>query len=403
MVKLWETLSRFKKVRIMLVGDFVLDAYTIGKVRRISPEAPVPVLQVEKEEDRPGCAGNAALNLLSLGAEVIAVGRIGDDAAGAKLKQALAREGVDISGLVREKGYQTPVKNRLIADNQQMMRVDFEKISSLPQNLEEEVVKCMEEQIASVKVIAISDYAKGFLTPTLLKKIFSLAKKHQIPTLVDPKGKDFSKYKGATLIKPNLGEAVLASGLTSESPLDLIAKKLLQETNAEAFLITRSQEGISVYHKNGSREDFPVHAREVKDVTGAGDTVLAMLGVALANEFPIHDATSLANIAAGVAIEHFGCACVTLSEVARRLLHADPKNKIFEAPGFALQLTTKDRPITTVEIEGEKGFTSDIFKKIRKFGSEKKGDLVLHVHGSEDPDFLHLLASLQEVDFVVKK
>lgn len=404
MVKLVETLNRLHPTKVMVVGDFMLDAYTIGKVKRISPEAPVSVLQVEREEDRPGGAGNAALNLLSLGTEVIVVGRVGNDTAGIKLREALSKEGINVEGLIVENGYQTPVKNRIIAENQQMMRLDFEKTTPLPLDLEEEILKVIKELLQDVKVIAISDYAKGFLTKSLLHKIFALAKSLNIPTIVDPKGIDFSKYKGATIIKPNLGEAIQASGLSADSTLDVIGAKLLQETQAEAFFITCSADGIAVFQKNQARQDFPVHVKEVNDVTGAGDTVLAMLAASVANDFHLHDAAALANIAAGIAIEHFGCARVSLSEVARRLLNQDSRNKIFDEEHlFALHMAVKGRPFTLLSIEGSLGMTSAIFKSIRQLASEKAGDLIVYVRDHLDPDFLHLLASLQEIDFIIIK
>jgi len=167
MVKLSGMLSRFSPVRVLVIGDFMLDTYTTGKVKRISPDAPVSVLHVQKEESRPGGAGNVVLNLVSLGAKVLAVGRIGYDPAGEELRDALEREGVDIENLILQKGYKTPVKNRLIADAQQILRVDFETVSGLSEQMEQDVLERLPPLMEKVQIIAISDYGKGFLSRPL--------------------------------------------------------------------------------------------------------------------------------------------------------------------------------------------------------------------------------------------
>src|SRR5271170_7527422 len=211
MVKLSGMLSRFFPVSVLVIGDFMLDTYTTGKINRISPEAPVSVLHVQKEESRPGGAGNVALNLLSLGAKVYTVGRIGNDYAGDELKDALEKEGIDIEHLIFQKGYKTPVKNRLIADAQQVLRVDFETVTSLPEQLEEWIIERLSPLIDKVQIVAISDYGKGFLSRNLLQQVIQISNSKGIPVIVDPKGDDFSKYAGATVIKPNLQEVYIAS------------------------------------------------------------------------------------------------------------------------------------------------------------------------------------------------
>lgn len=193
MVKLSGMLSRFSPVRVLVIGDFMLDTYTTGKVKRISPEAPVSVLHVQKEESRPGGAGNVVLNLVSLGAKVIAVGRIGYDVAGEQLRDSLESEGVDTENIFLQKGYKTPVKNRLIADAQQVLRVDCETVSSLPESIEEQVLERLSPILDKVNIVAISDYGKGFLSKALLKKIIEMSREKEIPVIVDPKGDDFSK------------------------------------------------------------------------------------------------------------------------------------------------------------------------------------------------------------------
>ncbi len=406
MVKLSGMLSRFSPVRVLVIGDFMLDTYTTGKVKRISPEAPVSVLHVQKEESRPGGAGNVVLNLVSLGAKVIAVGRIGYDLAGEQLRDSLESEGVDTENIFSQKGYKTPVKNRLIADAQQVLRVDFETVSSLSESVEEQVLDRLSPVLDKVNIVAISDYGKGFLSRSLLKKIIEMAREKEIPVIVDPKGDDFSKYHGATVIKPNLTEAYAAAKLPAEENLESVASNILKNCGSEMLLITRSEAGISLFNSSGHRVDFPVRSKEVKDVTGAGDTVLAMISVALANELDIRYGAQLANIAAGMAIERLGCARINISEMAERLLEYDVENKIFDEEHlYALQQALKGKRYSVLGLDSRQGMSTTLFRSLRKLASrdsEKK--LIVYVRDNDpDEEFVSLLSSLAEVDFIVLK
>lgn len=310
----------FERKRVLVVGDLMLDVYTVGEVERISPEAPVPVLRVQEENHRAGGAGNAILNLLSLGMEVIALGRVGDDRAGRHFLEAMAKEDVDTRGIVTDPAFQTPMKNRMIATGQQLVRIDYEHPSLLDSSLEKEIVKMLPQLLEGIEIVAISDYAKGFLTPTLLAEVIGEAQCREIPVIVDPKGMDFSRYGGATLIKPNLAEAIAAAGLGMEATLDEVAARILEEVGIETVVVTRSKEGISIFNRHAGRKDFPAHVHEVKDVTGAGDTVLAVMTAALANRLDVAEAANLANLAAGIAIERIGCARISLAELTSRLV-----------------------------------------------------------------------------------
>ncbi len=406
MVKLCGMLSRFSPIRVLVIGDFMLDTYTAGKVKRISPEAPVSVLHVQKEESLPGGAGNVALNLISFGAKVIAVGRIGFDAAGDELRNSLEREGVDVDNLLLQKGYKTPVKNRLIADAQQILRVDFESQSLLPSQMEEEVLEKLPLLMDKVQIVAISDYAKGFLSRSLLEKIIQMASTKQIPVIVDPKGTDFFKYSGATVLKPNLSEAYAAAKLPQEASLDQVAHAILQTCGVEMLIVTRSEAGISLFNKAGQQFDFPVRSKEVKDVTGAGDTVLSMISIALANQLDIKYAVQLANIAAGMAIERLGCARIHLSEMAQRLLEFDVENKIFDEEHlFALQQVLKGKRYTVLGVDSQQGMSTALFRSLRKLSSrEPEKKLIVYVCDNDpDEEFVSLLSSLAEVDFIVLK
>ena len=313
-------LEQFQRKKILVVGDFMLDVYTLGQVARISPEAPVPVLLVAHEERRPGGAGNTILNLVSLGMEVVAVGRVGDDPAGRTFLEEMAKEGVDTQGVFCDSSFQTPLKNRMIASGQQIVRVDYEHPTPLHPQMEKELLATLPKLLDDVQVIAISDYAKGLLTQSFLANIIQIAKRRSIPIIVDPKGQDFKRYQGATLIKPNLAEAIAAAGLGREATLEEIACRILQDTGVEILILTRSRDGISIFSRLGNRQDFPAFLHEVKDVTGAGDTVLAVITAALANAMNLTDAARLANVAAGIAIERVGCARISLAELSARLL-----------------------------------------------------------------------------------
>lgn len=403
MVKLAHTFRSFRPFRALVLGDFMLDTYTTGRVKRVSPEAPVLVMEVLKQESRPGGAGNVVLNLATLGGHVYAVGRIGADAEGQLLLNKMASEGVDTQALKIEPTYQTPVKNRLIADSQQLLRVDVETISSLHTEWEEALLEQLKGLIPKVDVVALSDYGKGFLTPRLIAAAIQEAKKASIPVIVDPKGIEFAKYQGATILKPNLSEAYAAAKLPLSAPLEQVAKQILHIADADWLLITRSEAGISVFDRTGNRSDFPVHSKEVKDVTGAGDTVLATICMALASGLDIHVASQLANIAAGLSIERLGCVQVTLSELARRLLEIDAETKIFdENHTYALHQVLKGRRYALLVLEKEQMMTATLFRTIRELSQKEDQELIIYVRDSHPDDaFIHLLSSLQEVDYII--
>ncbi len=404
--KLSGIFSRLSPVRVLVIGDFMYDTYTTGKVRRISPEAPVSVLHVLREESLPGGAGNVALNLISLGASVVAVGRVGHDAAGKNIVQALTDEGVNTDGMIFQNQFQTPVKNRLIADAQQVLRVDFENITPIPEQVEQEVIEKLPLLLQDVNIISISDYGKGFLSRFLLMGVIEMAKARNIPIIIDPKGDDFTKYQGATVLKPNLQEAYDAAKLTREASLEQVAEVLFKKVTVDMLMITRSEAGISLFTRDGKRLDFPVRSKEVKDVTGAGDTVLAMVSVALGNQLDIKYGAQLANIAAGIAIERLGCARINLSDLAVRLLEYDVDNKVFDEEHlFALQEALKNKRYFVLGLYSAEGMTTALFRSIRKLSlRDQDAKLIVYIR-DENPDeeIISLLASLAEVDFVVLK
>jgi len=403
MVRLTGSFSQLRPCKVLVAGDLLLDTYTIGKTRRISPEAPVVVVQVQSELSLPGGAGNVILNLRSMGAWVVPICRVGPDANGDLLLETLKEEVVDLRGIVRQNGYATPVKNRVIAENQQIVRVDYETIVPLPENLEQQIIDQLPERLKGVDVIAISDYGKGFLTKTLLTALIDLGRKRNIPIIADPKGTDFAKYKHSTVIKPNLSEAYAAANLPPDAPLEAVAPKVLQMSQSDVLMVTRSEAGISLFFKEGHRKDFPVKVKEVKDVTGAGDTVLAMLTCAMASGLSIDAAAQLSNVAAGIAIERLGCARVNLSDLARRLLESDVANKVFDEEHlYALQQALQGRRCALLGLSGKQGLSTSIFKAIHSLSNREGWDLLVFVTDPEPPqEFIEMLSALHDVDFIL--
>lgn len=403
MGKLAGTLSHFQPISALVVGDFMLDTYTTGRVRRISPEAPVPVMEVIKQEARPGGAGNVVLSLLALGAHVMAAGRIGDDSEGKTITALFDEAGIDHSCLLIEREYRTPIKNRLIADSQQLLRVDREKVVPISPLFEKKLFQRLQRALKHVQVIALSDYGKGGLTPTLIADLIALARQENIPIIVDPKGIDFVKYRHATILKPNLSEAYAAVKMESKEPLEAVAAKILQITEVDYLLITRSEAGISLFDRSMQRWDFPVRSKEVIDVTGAGDTVLAVVSAALANGLDLATAVQLANIAAGIAIERLGCAQITLAELTCRLLEFDCDSKVYdECHAFALSQVLKGRRYSLLVLSKGQKMSNALFRTLRTLKGDSREHVVVYVRGAHaDDEFVHLLSSLQEVDTII--
>ncbi len=403
MVKLFNSFKKLQSKKIIVIGDLMLDTYTMGDASRISPEAPVVVLRVHKEEKRAGGAGNAALCLKELNQNVKLIGRIGDDAAGKTLLDLFKEEGFSASGIFTQKNYQTPLKNRVIANNQQIIRVDREDATDLPELLEEKIINDLPTLLENVDLIAISDYGKGFLTKTLLSAIISYAKEKNIPTVIDPKGVDYSKYRGAFLIKPNLKEVYIASNLTPDHSLETAAQKVLETTGSEYLFVTKSDKGISIFSKEMAREDFPVVPRDIVDVTGAGDTVLAILSASIANGLSLNESAHLSNLAAGLAVQRFGCAAVTLSEIANLLLSEGVENKIYDEEHlYALKEALKGKKSALIEINSKNGITIETLNLIRQVKRKNDWQLLIYIDDLDPPqEFLDALASLHDVDYII--
>ena len=306
---------RKKRPNIVVIGDLMIDHYIWGSCERISPEAPVQVVNVNRENSVLGGAGNVINNLLSLGADVSIYSVVGDDANATEMNKMLTEIEPKTLSLVTEEGRRTTKKSRIIASNQQVIRYDDETTLDIAQQSEILLLDALEKNISLYEMVILSDYGKGLLTPTLTKNIIALAKKLNKPILVDPKGRDYSKYKGATLLTPNKKEASLAMqiDICDDASLDKAIQKLKSDIELEYSIITLSEDGMALL--DDEVKTIPTVAREVYDVTGAGDTVIASLGVALASGLNIEEACDFSNKAAAVVVAKVGSATVTLNEI----------------------------------------------------------------------------------------
>ncbi|PMQ01420.1 MAG: D-glycero-beta-D-manno-heptose-7-phosphate kinase [Dictyoglomus sp. NZ13-RE01] len=303
--------------RIGVIGDIMLDEYIMGKVTRISPEAPVPIVEMEQEFSVLGGAGNVANNIKSLGGEVILFGVIGNDEGGKKILNLL-RERKIMEELIIDENRPTTTKTRIIALNQQVVRVDREKKESISQEIEEKIINSLENKIKNLDGIVISDYLKGVLTFNLTQKIIRLAKKEGKFIIVDPKGRDYSKYLGATLITPNEKEAQIATNSDENFNIKEIAEKLFDIVKGDGVLITRGEKGMFLYQAE-SQVFIPALASQVRDVTGAGDTVVATLALALSGGANLLEASILSNLSASITVRKLGTAVVTPEELKQIL------------------------------------------------------------------------------------
>ena len=314
---LTELVTAFAGKRVAIVGDVMLDEYIWGKVRRISPEAPVPVVEVERRTFRLGGAANTAANVLSLGGRALVGSVAGQDPARERLRELLHAGGADVHGLLGDPERRTTTKTRIIAHSQQVVRLDDEHRTPLPVALEDALLAWVEAQQGSVDAFLLSDYAKGVVTPRLAQRYIGLARAAGKPVLVDPKGTDFLKYRGASLLKPNLHEVerFLNRELHGEDDVREAGQRLLELLPGSAVLVTRGAEGMTLFRKG----HLPVHiasaARSVFDVTGAGDTVASTLALALAAGAPLERAATVATRAAGIVVGKVGTAHVTPQEL----------------------------------------------------------------------------------------
>ena len=331
-------INRFQKVKTLVIGDIMLDKFMYGTVSRISPEAPVPVFKYAHEKLMLGGAGNVVANLMALGCQTTFIGIVGNDKEGRQISKLLQHTGAR-SHLLKLNDYSSIVKTRLIASNHHLLRIDQEEIIPVISDLLPKFYKILTQAIKGVDIVLVSDYNKGILTLQTAQMIIDICKHLHKPVVVDPKGVDYSKYHGATLVKPNLKEFSEATGQTYHPDTDDFhqhvlqgAKKLFDAYHIDNLIITLSEYGMVSVSKQGDLIQIPTQAKEVFDVSGAGDTTLATLGAALGAGMPINQDMSLANIAAGIVVGKVGTATASISELKNELSRQTPADMWYQYP-----------------------------------------------------------------------
>jgi len=320
-VGLADILKGFPGQRILVLGDVILDWYWWGQASRLSPEAPVPVVRKQRTTLQPGGAGNTAANLAALGAHVSLFGVTGSDAHAADLRNSLAAQGVETTGLIADAGRPTTTKTRVIAAHQQVVRVDEEDTGPISEAIVADVLKAVMTDLGSAAAIVISDYAKGFLTPPLLEAVIAEARRAGKRVFVDPKGADAVRYQGAFLLKPNRLELSLLTGLPSGTHAEILAagSRLAGKMPGTHILVTEGDEGMTLFLETQPPEHIASTPRQVFDVTGAGDTVLATITMAVTAGASWSQAMQLATEAAGIAIGKMGSVAVSLNDLQKNL------------------------------------------------------------------------------------
>ena len=326
--ELLKILDRIDTAAVLVVGDVMLDRYWSGKASRISPEAPVPVVALDKVTNIPGGAANVAANIAGLGAKVYLAGVVGSDTSGNDLRNALAARNIPDEYIVASPSRCTTTKTRVLVHNQQIARVDEETDRPLEDSDETAVLAKIEKALPHVHAVVLSDYAKGCLTDTLISQTIRLAREAGKTVIVDPKSRDLTKYNGATLLTPNLAETLAAAGIDKggEDRADEAAATILSRTDTGSLLVTLGEHGMKLYRRDSEPVHFPSAARQVFDVTGAGDTVVAFLAAALSAGAQMHAAISFANIGAGLAVEKVGTSVITPAELHTAL--AEPRENV---------------------------------------------------------------------------
>jgi D-beta-D-heptose 7-phosphate kinase/D-beta-D-heptose 1-phosphate adenosyltransferase len=310
-------LRLMRERRVLVVGDVMLDEFVWGRVGRISPEAPVPVVEVTDESFHLGGAGNVAASVRALGGRAALAGVVGADAAGERVRRALSAAGVEGQLVLVSPDRPTTLKTRIIAHSQQVVRADREDASDVPGRIVQALVEGLRREMVSADALVVSDYQKGVVTPPLLRRVLPLARRLRLSVLVDPKVRHFRLYRGVTVVTPNQIEAEQATGIRQHLSEDLesAGRRILSLLRCRAVLVTRGERGMSLFERGRPSLHVPAVAREVFDVTGAGDSVIATLALALAAGATLPEAASLANAAAGVVVGKVGTAQASPDEV----------------------------------------------------------------------------------------
>jgi D-beta-D-heptose 7-phosphate kinase/D-beta-D-heptose 1-phosphate adenosyltransferase len=319
--KINEITANIGNSSILILGDIMLDEYLYGSVSRISPEAPVPIVNITEEQLRLGGAANVANNIASLGDIPLLLGVVGNDDASIKLSQLLKRYGITRDYIIDDDKRRTTIKTRIIAQSQQVVRADRENTDEIASNIEQRIMERFHQVSDDISAVIISDYGKGVITTSLLGKIISICREKEIFVAVDPKEAHFFNYRKVSIVTPNHHEAGFVAGrrIISENDLNIVSKYLLEKLEAESLLITRGSKGMALFTADGGIDYFPTVAQKVFDVTGAGDTVIASLVAAVAAGATLKEAAVISNCAAGIVVGEIGTATVTVEQLNKEL------------------------------------------------------------------------------------
>ncbi|MFH2060942.1 MAG: D-glycero-beta-D-manno-heptose-7-phosphate kinase [Pseudomonadota bacterium] len=315
-------IDAFKTVKAIVIGDLMIDEYLWGSVERISPEAPVPVVCVQKESHTLGGAGNVINNLVAMGAKVTAIGTAGTGKAGQMIFDILDQLSISTDNIISEPQRPTTRKTRVIASNQQVLRIDREVKKDITDETLKKLVASIEKNIKDANLVILSDYNKGLVTKELVKETVRLAKKYQVLILADPKSLNFSKYEGVTVLTPNKKEASLAANMEIQSDQDLFdaGNKIMEIVKLEKLVITCGKDGMMLFEKNNSPYHIESNAQQVYDVSGAGDSVISILGLGLATGASFIQSAQMANAAAGIVVAKVGTATASIDELKQALV-----------------------------------------------------------------------------------
>ncbi len=346
---LFDDLKTIGSARVLCIGDVMMDRFVYGAIERISPEAPIPVLLVEREKHMLGGAGNVVANLAALGVQATLIAVVGSDAVGADIQKQLEALGI-VAALETSADRFTTVKSRFVCGTQQVLRVDREKAVSIPAEIEDRIISRITQLVPETGAVILSDYKKGLLTDRVISAAIACARRHGKPVIVDPKGHDFSRYRGATVITPNRKELETATGMKTGTDDEICTAglKLITTCDIATVLATRSKDGMSVITKGDAPLHIPAHVREIYDVSGAGDTVIATFAAGMAAGLPVRNAALLANVAAGIVVGKPGTATARPDEIRAAL----EENLVTERPSAALRapkLATVQKAATQAE------------------------------------------------------
>lgn len=412
-----EKFSILNKINVLVFGDYMVDEYIKGEVTRISPEAPVPVLEIKEKSQKLGGAGNVINNIILLGGKVKVLGCIGEDLAGKYIYETFKSKNVDCTYFKICKNVKTIIKTRVVSRNQQFIRMDEEEKKSLPSDYINYINNSLDDILKDINIVVISDYAKGSITKDSIQKLIKKCNEKKIKVVVDPKGKDYTKYSGATFCTPNLKELSEVSNTKIISDEDIITNsvKIIKDNNLEELVVTRSEDGISIINKSGKKEDFPALKKEVVDVSGAGDTVVATLALMLGVGYTLSEACLLSNISASVVVSKFGTSPITIDELINAI-NSKTKTKLHSLEELKkITKDLKDNNKTIVFTNGcfdllHSGHISS-FKQAKKLGDilivavnsdksvkENKGDLRPIIN---EKDRIEMLSVLEMIDYII--